>query len=82
MVLGKISVTEDLLPIWTCIAEKTKNARPMTPVSSGENDIECLAPKHFLHGNKSVRLPYFPWEEEPVGHRKLFRHNQAYANLI
>ena len=30
----------------------------------------------------NVCLPYLPYAEEFVDHRKLFRQNQAYANLI
>ena len=82
IVLGNRSVTEDVLPTTMCIVEQTLNARPLTPVSSGVNDLEALTPNHFLLGNKNVCIPYLPCAEEFVDHRKLFRQTQAYANLI
>ena len=81
-VLGNRSVTEDVVSTTMCIVEQTLNARPLTPVSSGVNDLEALTPNHFLLGNKNVCLPYLPCAEKFVDHRKLFRQTQAYANLI
>ena len=61
-----------------CIVEQTLKSRPLTPFSSDVNDLEALTPNHFL----LVYLPYLPFAEEFVDHRKLFRQTQAYANLI
>ena len=81
-ILGNRLVTEDVFSTTMCIVEQTLNARPLTPVSSDVNDIEALTPNHFLLGNRNVCLPYLPYAEEFVDHRKLFRQGQAYANLI
>ena len=81
-VLRNRSVTEDVFSTTMCIVEQTLNARPLTPVSADVNDLEALTPNHFLLGNRNVCLPYLPYAEEFVDHRKLFRQIQAYANLI
>ena len=60
------------------------NSRPLTTVSSdvNVNDLEAWTPNHFLLGNKNVCLPYLPYTEEFMDHRKLFQQTQAYAILI
>ena len=82
VVLGNRSVTEDVLSTTMCIVEQTLNARPLTPVSSDVDDLEALTPNHFLLGNTNVCLPYLPCAEVFASHRKLYRQNQIYANLI
>ena len=72
-VLGKRSVTEEVLSTTMCVVEQTLNARPLTPVSSDVNDLEALTLNHFLLGNKNVWLPCLPCAEEFVDYRKHFR---------
>ena len=80
--LGNRAITEDVLSKTVCLVEETLNARPLTPVSSVVNDLESITPNHFLLGNRNVCLPYLPYAEGFVNHRKLFRQTQAYSELI
>ena len=46
--LGNRSITEDVLSTTMCLVEQKLNARPLIPVSSDVNDVESIAPNHFL----------------------------------
>ena len=81
-VLGNRSVAEDVLLTTMCFVEQTWNARPLTSVSSDNDDLEALRSNHFMLGNRNVCSPYLPSAEEFVDHQKAFRQTQAYENLI
>ena len=65
-----------------CIVEQTLNGRPLTPASSGVNDMEALTRNHFPFGIKNVCLFYPPCADKFVDHRKLFQNTEAFANRI
>ena len=66
VVLGNISVTEDILSTTICIVEQTVTARPLTPVSSDVNDLEASISNHILLKDKKICLAYLPCAEKFV----------------
>ncbi|KFD45783.1 hypothetical protein M513_11898 [Trichuris suis] len=51
-VLGKALVSENVQTTLLCETEARINARPLTFVSDGVNDVEPLTPFHFLTGRR------------------------------
>jgi len=48
--MGKAHLTFEEMQIMLCEIEAILNFRPITPISSDPNDLECLTPDHFLVG--------------------------------
>ena len=82
VVLGNISVTEDILSTTMCIVEQTLTARPLTPVSSDVDDLEALIPNNISLGDKKICLAYLPCAEKNVDHLMPLCQTQIDVNLI
>ena len=81
-ILGNRSLTDEVLLTTMCLVEQTLNAPPITPASDDPEDLEALAPNHFIIGRANVCIPFIPNAEVYSNHRKMFRSSQAYADII
>ncbi|XP_022160979.1 uncharacterized protein LOC111027070 [Myzus persicae] len=81
-VLGDAHLTyEELLTILTR-AEACLNSRPLTPISSDPNDLNPLAPSHFLIGDSLNAIPEIDETSVPVNRLKRWRRVSQYSQHL
>ena len=81
-ILGTRRLTLRVLTTTMCLVEQTLNARPLTPVSDDPEDLEALAPHHFLLWRPVMAEPLMPDSGRYVHCRKIYKISQAYNQMI
>ncbi|XP_070557391.1 uncharacterized protein [Ptychodera flava] len=74
-VLGRAFVTFDELRTLLTEIEATLNDRPLTYVSTNEDDPIALTPSHLLHGRPLTTLPYISVDDEERNDPSYGNHN-------
>ena len=78
---GNRRMTDETLSTSISLVEQALHNRPLTPVSDDLNELEALAPSHFLLGRPFQALPSLVPGDEPDIRRR-YTKAQAYANPI
>ena len=81
-ILDNRSLTDEVLSTTKCLVEQKLNARPLTAVSDGPEDLTALTPNHFLLGQENASAPFMPSSERYLDLRISFKTVQVYADMI
>ena len=81
-IVGKRTLTDDVLTTTMCLVEQILKSRPLTSVSDDPEHLEALTPNHFLLGRASPTTPFIPDAQQYTDLRRVFRVSQAYADMI
>lgn len=63
--LGDVNPTYEELYTLLCEIEAILNSRPLTPLSSDPNDLQCLTPGHFIIGTALNSFPVPDIDQNP-----------------
>ena len=80
--LGNRRLTLPMLTTTMCLVDQVLNARPLTPVSDGPEDLEALTPNHFLLGRPVVAEPLMPDSTRYIDCRNFYKVTQAYNQML
>ena len=81
-VLGKHTVSDEVLTTVLAEVEFLLNGRPLTHVSMDPQDPEPITPNHFIHGGRCMNLPPGIFEKEDITGRQRLRASQAMVNDV
>ncbi|XP_076383731.1 uncharacterized protein LOC143260976 [Megalopta genalis] len=74
--IGNELFTFEQLNTYIIEVEAILNSRPLTPLSSDQNDLTALSPSHFLIGDSLMQLPEYDLRDTPVNKLSSWQHIQ------
>jgi chloramphenicol 3-O-phosphotransferase len=81
-VVGKQTLTDEVLLTVMAEVEALLNSRPLTHVSTHLSDEEALTPNHFLLGRPSPNLPPDVFVSKEISSRRRWRQAQVVTNHV
>ena len=81
-IVGKQTLTDEVLLTVMAEVESLLNSRPLTHVSTHLSDQEALTPNHFLLGRASPNLPPDVFVDKEISSRRRWRLAQAVTNQV